>query len=64
MLITEKTTEFDAVVFGNQISLHSTRTVVPTFVVSESMLTVRALKLPSLLSRGEVGQRERNRIDK
>ena len=63
MLITEKTTEFDAVVFGNQISLHSTRTVVPAFVVPETMLTVRALKLPSLLGLSEMGKREGNRID-
>jgi len=37
---------------------------VPTFVVLESVLTVRALKLPSLLGSGEMRQREGNGINK
>jgi len=64
VLITEKTMEFDAVVIRNLISLRSTRTVVPSIAVLETMLTVGALKLPSLLSCGEMRQREGNRINK
>ena len=57
-LTTEKTTEFDAVVFGDQVSLNTTRTVVPAFAVLETMLTVGTLKLPSLLGFGEMREIE------
>ena len=63
VLIAEKTTEFDAVVFGVQASLNTTRTVVPAFVVLETMLTVGTLKLPSLLGFGEMWEREGNGIN-
>jgi len=63
VLIAEKTTEFDGVVFGDQISLNTTRTVVPTFMVPDSMLTVGTLKLPSLLGFGEMREGKGNGVN-
>jgi len=62
-LIAEKTAKSDAIVFGDQVSLNTTRTVVPAFVVLETMLTVGTLKLPSLLGFGEMRERKGNGIN-
>ena len=47
LLFAQETVKDNSIVFGVEISFDTTRTVVPAFVVLDSMLAVRALKLPS-----------------
>ncbi len=55
--------EDDSILIPIEIAFDTTRTIMSTLVVLESMLTVGALKLPSLLSCGEMRERRGNAID-
>ena len=63
LLATEEAVKNNPVLILIEIPFDSTRTVVPAFVVLETMLTVGTLKLPSLLGFGEMRERKGNGIN-
>ena len=56
--ITDEAVEDDSVVMSVETSFDATRTVASAFVVLNSMLTVRALKLPSTPCLGQMREGE------
>lgn len=63
VLTTEEAVKNNSVFILIEIPFDTTRTVVPAFVVPKSMLTIGALKLPSLMGLCEVRERKRNGIN-
>lgn len=55
--------EDDSILILIESSFYFARTIVSAFVIPESMLTVRALKLPSLLGFCEMREREGNGVN-